>query len=413
MAGVVINDEYIYRIAPDGKSVQAAQELVRRGAFRNPRISDDGNALEGKCQGSEPKPYTVRVDLADPDRPRTACNCVSPKRPCKHALGLLVLAAQRPEEFGHAGGFGPRQQASLAETRARKGPVEEKQLPSDVGQALFQAILADPQDDAPRLVYADWLQENGGPAEQARAEFIRVQMELARGATAARARELKAREQQLWSEHRSEWVSTLPAHLRKRDIHFHRGFLDELRMPGELWARHGAALFGKHPVYRVRLSGTVDRREASALVVIPHLSHVRVLSLEGAKLDEPLKTLQILFDCPFWSGLRRLVLRGCGLGSREAGVLAGHARMPGLRELDLADNDVGPKGAESLAAAPALAGLKDLCLANNPVGDAGARALAGSPHLAGLDRLDLGGVALGEGARKALRDRFGERAVLE
>jgi uncharacterized protein (TIGR02996 family) len=42
--------------------------------------------------------------------------------------------------------------------------------------ALLRAILEAPADDAPRLVYADWLEENG---EHERAEFIRVQAELA------------------------------------------------------------------------------------------------------------------------------------------------------------------------------------------------------------------------------------------
>src|SRR5262249_46319231 len=43
--------------------------------------------------------------------------------------------------------------------------------------ALLRALLETPEDDALRLVYADWLQENG---QAERAEFIRVQCELAR-----------------------------------------------------------------------------------------------------------------------------------------------------------------------------------------------------------------------------------------
>src|SRR5438270_6972316 len=43
--------------------------------------------------------------------------------------------------------------------------------------SFLAAVQADPEDDAPRLVYADWLQDNGDPD---RAEFIRVQVELAR-----------------------------------------------------------------------------------------------------------------------------------------------------------------------------------------------------------------------------------------
>jgi len=39
------------------------------------------------------------------------------------------------------------------------------------GDALLKAILAHPEEDTPRLIYADWLQENG---QHDRAEFIRL-----------------------------------------------------------------------------------------------------------------------------------------------------------------------------------------------------------------------------------------------
>ena len=42
---------------------------------------------------------------------------------------------------------------------------------------FLRAIIEHPEDDTPRLIYADWLEENGDPD---RAEFIRVQCELAR-----------------------------------------------------------------------------------------------------------------------------------------------------------------------------------------------------------------------------------------
>lgn len=43
-------------------------------------------------------------------------------------------------------------------------------------ESFLAAIIADPQEDAPRLIFADWLEEHG---ERDRAEFIRVQCELA------------------------------------------------------------------------------------------------------------------------------------------------------------------------------------------------------------------------------------------
>ncbi len=42
--------------------------------------------------------------------------------------------------------------------------------------ALLRAVLADPDDDAPRLILADWLDEHG---QAERAEFIRLQIALA------------------------------------------------------------------------------------------------------------------------------------------------------------------------------------------------------------------------------------------
>ena len=62
-------------------------------------------------------------------------------------------------------------------------------------QALLSAIIADPDDDRPRLVYADWLEEHG---QRDRARLIRVQIELAHGPdNADDTRGLRAEEEQL------------------------------------------------------------------------------------------------------------------------------------------------------------------------------------------------------------------------
>ncbi len=45
--------------------------------------------------------------------------------------------------------------------------------------ALLLDIIAHPEDDAPRLIYADALEERGAPGDDARSEFVRVQVELA------------------------------------------------------------------------------------------------------------------------------------------------------------------------------------------------------------------------------------------
>jgi len=44
-------------------------------------------------------------------------------------------------------------------------------------KGLLRDVIDEPDDDAPRLVLADWFEENGEPD---RAEFIRLQIGLAR-----------------------------------------------------------------------------------------------------------------------------------------------------------------------------------------------------------------------------------------
>ncbi|HEY1066638.1 MAG TPA: TIGR02996 domain-containing protein, partial [Pirellulales bacterium] len=42
-------------------------------------------------------------------------------------------------------------------------------------QPFLDAIRAAPEDDAPRLIYADWLDEQGDESSRDRAAFIRAQ----------------------------------------------------------------------------------------------------------------------------------------------------------------------------------------------------------------------------------------------
>lgn len=75
------------------------------------------------------------------------------------------------------------------------------------GKALFQAILDEPDENAPRLVYSDWLEENGEPD---RAEFIRLQIQLSRSRNDKRSRaRLEKRQAELLAEHKEEWLALL------------------------------------------------------------------------------------------------------------------------------------------------------------------------------------------------------------
>jgi uncharacterized protein (TIGR02996 family) len=99
--------------------------------------------------------------------------------------------------------------------------------------ALLAAIRAAPDDDAPRLVYADWLDEHGQPE---RAAFIRIQCELARTGDPA----LRRREAELLAEHHDAFAGHLAApHLRFR---FERGFVAGFGHTGIFVAHRGGGM---------------------------------------------------------------------------------------------------------------------------------------------------------------------------
>src|SRR5262245_43095134 len=85
--------------------------------------------------------------------------------------------------------------------------------------ALTQAVRDDPEDDAPRLVLADWLTDRGDPAGASRADFIRVQCRLARLPEGHPARaELLAAQKRLWRDHSADWG--LPDQVPRHRVRF-------------------------------------------------------------------------------------------------------------------------------------------------------------------------------------------------
>ena len=86
---------------------------------------------------------------------------------------------------------------------------------------LLKAVCENPDDDTPRLVFADWLDERG---EAERAEFIRLQIQLARGTyRPSEEARLKRRERKLRA-HIDRWkAGELP---EAEHVSFTRGFIE-------------------------------------------------------------------------------------------------------------------------------------------------------------------------------------------
>src|SRR5262249_24454571 len=86
----------------------------------------------------------------------------------------------------------------------------------------MEAIIAAPDDDSHRLVFADWLDDHDQPE---RAELIRAQCALAgMEGDDPRRPELTQREEELLLHHEAEWRKEVPAWVAKY-AQFRRGFV--------------------------------------------------------------------------------------------------------------------------------------------------------------------------------------------
>jgi uncharacterized protein (TIGR02996 family) len=92
-------------------------------------------------------------------------------------------------------------------------------MSDDTEAALLAAIRAAPDDDAPRLVYADWLTERGDP----RGEYIALACAFAKSHDA----EVRRRADALEKAHKSAWLARLPVWARA-EATLARGFVSRI-----------------------------------------------------------------------------------------------------------------------------------------------------------------------------------------
>jgi uncharacterized protein (TIGR02996 family) len=123
--------------------------------------------------------------------------------------------------------------------------------------ALLRAIRDMPDEDTPRLVYADYLEEEGNAA---RAEFIRVQCALARLPEGDPQRHpLEDRQHELLAEHECEWLGV--AHDAMDELEewtFERGFVHEVAASPYFMRGPGSDLCTANLVRRWRVTSGQD-----------------------------------------------------------------------------------------------------------------------------------------------------------
>jgi uncharacterized protein (TIGR02996 family) len=324
--------------------------------------------------------------------------------------------------------------------------------------ALLAAVCAAPDDDLPRLVFADWCDENG---EEDRAEFIRVQVELTKGVIGKKRVALLKREQELLKEHRAAWTDNIREFtddFRDEPIRFRRGFVEDISINDELLERHGDELFRRAPIRTLRMG---DQDGFNDLHKCKHLLRITTLDLTVSRLDSTGGS-PALFRSKYLANLTTLIARGhddnghlnaealegivtskylSKLGrldighnfmfdntlsddfSRETEYLLALGNLPALTELMLNGLGMGDVAA-TLASRPWMSRITQLDLRSNYISDAVAQALAESPHLESIRWLDLReNIVFGEDSdsvsrlspevKRLLKRRFGKRVLLD
>jgi uncharacterized protein (TIGR02996 family) len=240
-------------------------------------------------------------------------------------------------------------------------------MPTSEELAFIERIREQPDDDGPRLIFADWLDERGDP----RGEFIRVQCALARLPDGdARRSNLELAEHQLLESHQAAWTAPLAG--LASDWTYRRGFIDSLSVTAVAFLERGGEIFRLGPVRRIRF---VDSGHCFVKLV----------------------------ESPFLGKVREIDLCGSFLGNNGVSLLSRAKQLSRLELLHLGFNDLSDPALKALADMPHLANLSELYLDDNrQIGPPGLRAIADSPYLGNLRRLDLGGNNLTETALKVL-----------
>lgn len=309
----------------------------------------------------------------------------------------------------------------------------------DPGEALMREIRAHPDDDAPRIVYADWLlQSSTDPDVHAQAELIHAQCALEH-AYASERPALQARTKEILRKYRRIWTSPLTRANIRGSWRFRRGFLHGGTLTASRFVDVAAQLFELAPMLRSMIFPEASNElvalarcpslahlhevhldqlcrcgrckielELPELFASPHTANIHTLTLSECRMDPD--NAKRLFESPYLPKLRVLDLHDNRLDVTSAQVLA--TRGGTFERLALAENPIGTDGARALAQSESLV-VADLDLANCGIEPEGAAALAEASWADSITSLDLHGNRIGKGvARGALRVRFGSRVKL-
>lgn len=293
----------------------------------------------------------------------------------------------------------------------------------NVQAAILAAIADRPDDDTPRLAYADWLEDHAGDlpdpaAARARAEFIRVQCEVKRlehlpTALLQGYADLYRWQDHLLTYHRRDLLGPLADALGPHDAVFDRGFVRELQLDSSAFVAHAAAVAALTPRPAVTVSG-VARHLSDLAGVATFLPAVTAVGFQSPRWpeNETLTAAEVIaFGRQGWGNLRELNLEGCRIGDDGLTALTAVPGFAGLAHLQVPGNDISDAGVMVLTQSALWTRLRSLVLGANPISDEGAFALADAPPTA-IEYLNLKYTGLTRHGQQRLLRRKGWKVDL-
>jgi uncharacterized protein (TIGR02996 family) len=294
--------------------------------------------------------------------------------------------------------------------------------------AFLDSIWEDLDDDATKLIFADWLEEQ----EDWRGQLLRWQVE--RNQHGFWTREFKGLNRKildhllelgdtwlqpleqyqeirysdgtglLWLRMAPDDLAKLPEPRTSEGVH---RWITEVSLEGRYLNDVLKALErGPHVRLFLNFAHRTPDNVGQRLAASPALERVRSLDLTYGELHS--KDLETLLASPRLEPLQYLFL---GFSSGVVAVpqaLAAATHLVNLRGLDLCACHLRDEALDHLSRAPALDGLTALYLERNQFGVPGLESLTASRHLDGLRILDLRscGISADWPAAVALRQRF-------
>ncbi len=247
----------------------------------------------------------------------------------------------------------------FAERNSKKiaaGPKPAPVVPSSPTGSeagLLEMIAQAPQDDAPRLVYADWLLEHGFGF----GEYIQVSCEIAPvDYNDARYDGLRAKLEKLEKKHAKAWLEPIRPFIRSWS--FERGLLSRVTCDAALFIEAAEAIAQRGPRAYIELTG-LKKKDIAALAKTP-LGAFGHVNLSSQRIDD-----------------------------HGMALIAASSTIAGAPSWDLGYNAFGDDGLVSLATSPHFASVETLRMSAFKLQFTarGIGALLASPHLGKLREL--------------------------